>query len=71
MCLAVPGEIISINKKNAKINFNGIFSIVDISFINNPKIKEYVLVHVGFAIQKISEKEAKETYHILEEIENG
>lgn len=69
MCLAVPGKIVSINGSRARIDFEGLKREADISLIENPMIGEYVLVHVGFAIQKVDKKTAEQTYHILQELE--
>lgn len=70
MCLAVPGKIISIEGEKdglrmAKVSFGGIIKEVCLAWIENPQVGEYVLVHVGFALNKINEKEAEETLHIL------
>jgi hydrogenase expression/formation protein HypC len=71
MCLAVPGKIISIDEtkpelKMAKVDFGGITKDVCIQWLDDVKIGEYVLVHVGFALNKIDEKEAVKTLKILE-----
>ena len=72
MCLAVPGKIIAIDDKEemkmAKVNFGGVIKEVCLDWIENPKIGEYVLVHVGFAINKIDEEDAKETIELLREM---
>lgn len=77
MCLAIPGKIIEIdeNKKQAIIDYgNGTKRKANISFLD-VSINDYVLVHAGFAIQKLDPKEAKETlsifYELLEEGAEG
>ena len=70
MCLAIPGKIISINEnfdelKKAKVSFAGIVKEVCIQWIEEPKIGDYVLVHAGFALNKVDEKEAEETLRIF------
>lgn len=70
MCLAVPGKIVSITSnesglKMAKANFGGVMKEVCVDWIDDPKVGEYVLVHVGFALNKIDEKDALETLEIL------
>jgi len=70
MCLAVPGKIVSIDKSNpelkmAKVDFAGITKNVCIQWVDNLMIGDYVLVHVGFALNKIDEKEAERTLRIL------
>ncbi len=73
MCLAVPGKIVSIDEsseqmKMAKVNFGGVIKEVCLDWIEEPKVGEYVLVHVGFAINKIDEADAKETIELLREM---
>ena len=73
MCLAVPGKIISIDNSDkmvsmAKVNFGGVVKEVCLDWIENPQIGEYVLVHVGFAINKIDEADAKETIDLLRQM---
>ena len=69
MCLAIPGKIIEVKKdKKATVDFGGVKRSVDTTFIEAPKVGEYVLVHVGCAIQKVEEASAKETYRLLYEI---
>ncbi len=65
MCLAIPGKIESINEKKAVVNFNGIKRKADLSFLTDAQIGDWVLVHVGFAIQKVQEDVAHETYRLL------
>ncbi|MBM3281779.1 MAG: HypC/HybG/HupF family hydrogenase formation chaperone [Candidatus Diapherotrites archaeon] len=69
MCLAIPGKIVSIDGKHAIVDFGGIRRKADISFIENPAVGEYLLVHVGFGIQKVDAEVARETYRLLAEVE--
>lgn len=67
MCLAIPGKVIEIDdsKKNAIIDYgNGTKRKANISFLD-VSVNDYVLVHAGFAIQKVDPKEAKETLNIF------
>ena len=68
MCLAIPGKIISIENDNAIVDYNGIKKSANISFIDC-KINDFVLVHVGFAIQVVDEESARKTYSLLDEAE--
>lgn len=73
MCLAVPGKIVSIDDSNpelkmAKVNFGGIMKDICIQWLDNIKIGDYVLAHVGFALNKIDEKDAEETIEILKQM---
>ncbi len=70
MCLAVPGKVTSIDESNpelkmAKVNFNGVTKDICIQWLSDVKIDDYVLVHVGFALNTIDEKDAIETIQIL------
>lgn len=67
MCLAIPGKIIEINDKKdqAIIDYgNGTKRKANISLLE-VSINDYVLVHAGFAIQKVDPKEAKETLNVF------
>lgn len=65
MCLALPGKIETIEGKKAVVNFGGIKRRVDLSFLEDAVADEWVLVHVGFALQKIDEASAHEAYRLL------
>ena len=64
MCLAVPGIIKSIYGNLAKVDIMGIEKNVDIELIENPKIKDYILIHAGFGIEKID----REYFHYLQKV---
>jgi len=73
MCLAVPGKVVSIDETNpelkmAKVNFSGVSKEVCIQWLPDVNIGDYVLVHVGFALNKIDEKDAQDTLRILREM---
>jgi len=73
MCLAVPGKIISIDENNpklimAKVNFAGVTKDICIQWIDEPKVGEYILAHVGFALNRIDEEDAEETIKLLKEM---
>ena len=68
MCLAIPCKIIEINDSGAVIDVNGVKGEASLLLIEEPKIGEYVIVHAGFAIQKMDEKEAMESLKMLHEI---
>lgn len=68
MCLAVPVKIEEINGNIAIASTGGVKRKIGIDLTPDVKIGEYVLLHAGFAIGKISEKDAKETLELLKEI---
>ena len=74
MCLAVPGKIVEIYKSNdllmGKIDFGGIIREACLAYVPEAKIGDYTIIHVGFALNLIDEKEAMETLALLEEISN-
>ena len=70
MCLAIPGKIIKIDKKreHATVDYgDGTKRKINVTLVD-VKIDDYVLVHAGFAIEKLNEKEAMETLEIFREI---
>ena len=69
MCLGIPGKIVSIRGDLAEVDFGGVAR--EVSLLLCPEVHEgdYVLVHVGFAIQRLEEKEALETLALLSEME--
>ena len=61
MCWSVPGKITEINNNLAKVEISGIERDVALDLISEAKEGEYVLVHAGYAIQKVDEDRAKFT----------
>ncbi|RLI64088.1 MAG: HypC/HybG/HupF family hydrogenase formation chaperone [Candidatus Asgardarchaeum californiense] len=68
MCLAVPGKVVEIKGDKAIVDFGGIKREVIVSLLENVQIGEYVIVHAGFAIERLNEEEAKETLRLLDEM---
>lgn len=62
MCLAIPGKIIKLNDDGitALVDFDGIQQNVIIALLMNPELGKYVIVHAGYAIEQMNEKEAME-----------
>jgi len=69
MCLAVPLEIIEINGSDALVQRDGIRRNVRIDFIKNPRPGDWVLVHAGFAIEKVDHQTAMENTEAAKELE--
>ncbi|MBS7653806.1 MAG: HypC/HybG/HupF family hydrogenase formation chaperone [Candidatus Bathyarchaeia archaeon] len=68
MCLAVPAKILEINGDLAKVDFGGgVMREVNIMLVD-ARVGDYVLVHAGYAIQVLDEKEAEETLMLWREI---
>jgi hydrogenase expression/formation protein HypC len=73
MCLAVPGKIVSIEGadpifRSGKVNFGGIIKQINLAYVPEAKIGDYVLVHVGFAISTIDEAEAQQVFEYLRQM---
>jgi hydrogenase expression/formation protein HypC len=69
MCLSVPAMIKKIDGENAKVETGGNEYDASIMMLDDVKVGDYVLVHTGFALQKISEEEAMETFKLINELE--
>ena len=73
MCLAVPGKILSIEGtdpvfRSGKVSFGGVQKQINLAYVPEAKVGDYVLVHVGFAISTIDEAEAEEVFEYLREM---
>jgi hydrogenase expression/formation protein HypC len=74
MCLAIPGKIESIEGidpvlRSGKVNFGGILKTVNLAYVPEAKIGDYVIVHVGFAISIVDEEEARQVFAYLKEMD--
>ena len=67
MCLAIPSKIIKIEDNVATIDVDGVRREASLLLIEDPKIGDYVIVHAGFAINKLNEEDAKESLKLLRE----
>ncbi len=72
MCLAVPGRVLSVHELDgqtmAQVDFGGVRKEVCLAYIPDVQIGEYVIVHVGFAIQRLDETSALETLANFEKL---
>ena len=74
MCLAVPGRITSIQGEDplsrcGRIDFGGVFKEASLAFVPEAKVGEYVIVHAGFALSRLDEKEAQQVFQYLNEMQ--
>ena len=68
MCLAVPARVKELLPDNmAKIDLGGIEQEVSLDLVDGVGVDDYVIVHVGYALQKLDEKEAQETLDVIAE----
>ena len=68
MCLAIPAKIISIKNNTAKVNIAGVTRQADVRLLKTARVGDYILIHAGFAIEKINTKEAIETLKLWKSI---
>jgi hydrogenase expression/formation protein HypC len=70
MCLGIPGKVTeTYNEHNVlmgKVDFGGVFKRVCLEHVPDAKIGDYVIVHVGFALSRIDEEEARQIFTFLE-----
>ena len=71
MCLAVPGRILSLEHPTALVDFGGVTRAVMTLLLDGLAVGDYVLVHAGFAIQRLEASEASEVLALLEQIPDG
>jgi len=68
MCLAIPGKIVNIDGNSALIDFDGIKQKVIIALIQDPEVGKFVIVHAGYAIEMMDEKDALESIEQWKEL---
>jgi len=73
MCLAIPGKIESIEEgdpltRKGRVNFGGIVKEAWLAYVPEVQVGDYVIVHVGFAISRVNEDEARRTFEYLEQM---
>ena len=73
MCLAIPGKILEITDndpimRTGKVSFGGIVKDINLAYVPEAGVDDYVIVHAGFAISQLDEKEADEVFGYLKEI---
>ncbi|MCX5696718.1 MAG: HypC/HybG/HupF family hydrogenase formation chaperone [Candidatus Omnitrophica bacterium] len=68
MCLGIPMKVIKINDDFAQVESGRLLRTINIQMLPNVKTGDYVIVHAGFAIEKLDPKRAKETLRLLDEI---
>lgn len=73
MCLAIPGKIISVAgdeplQRSGRVSFGGVVKDVNLAYVPDAGVGDYVIVHVGFALSKVDEEEAKQVFQYLREM---
>ena len=68
MCLAIPAKVIKIEGPKATVEMAGVSRETSIAMLSNIQIGDYVLIHAGYAIQRLDEDEALETLRMFDQI---
>jgi hydrogenase expression/formation protein HypC len=68
MCLSIPGKVITIENDFAEVSVGGTIVKIGMQMVDDVQEGDYVLVHAGFALQKINEEEALITLQLLREM---
>lgn len=68
MCLGIPARIVKINDSVAEVAIGGVTKEASLDLLEEARVGDYVILHAGFAIQKLSEEDAKETLQMLAEM---
>ncbi len=69
MCLGIPARIVSLGEAfRAEVEIGGIRREVDLTLVPESKVGDYVLIHVGYAIERIDEAEAMETLALIQQM---
>ncbi len=71
MCLAIPMKIKKINGRSADCEAGGLTQSIRVDFLEDARPGDYVMVHAGFAIQKMTEAEALKNLKLLEDIRHA
>ncbi|MEK6675812.1 MAG: HypC/HybG/HupF family hydrogenase formation chaperone [Planctomycetota bacterium] len=69
MCLGIPGRILSVQEgdlRSGRVEFGGVTKDVCLAYVPEAVVGDYVIVHVGFAISRLDEEQAKQTWTYLE-----
>jgi hydrogenase expression/formation protein HypC len=74
MCLAIPGQILSIGgdapwQRAGRVSFGGIVKEVNLAFVPEAQVGDFVIVHVGVAISRVDEGEARRVFDFLREMD--
>ena len=70
MCLAIPAEVVAITEdgQSATVSLDGVRKDISLALVTDARIGDYVLVHVGYALNKISPEEAQHTLDLMAEL---
>jgi hydrogenase expression/formation protein HypC len=74
MCLAIPGKVLAVTgedtlTRTGKVSFGGVVKDVSLAYVPEAAVGDYVVVHVGFALSKVDEAEARQVFEYLKQID--
>jgi hydrogenase expression/formation protein HypC len=71
MCLSVPARVVSVDGEMAEVSVGGAIFRAGLQMVENVIVGDYVLLHAGFAIEKLNEEDALETLRLLKEMDDA
>lgn len=71
MCLSLPARVISVSGDVAEVSVGGAVFSAGLQMVQDVAVGDYILLHAGFAIEKLSEEEALETLRLLKEMDDA
>jgi hydrogenase expression/formation protein HypC len=70
VCLSIPARVVSVSGDMAEVSVGGALFTAGLQMVENVGVGDYVLLHAGFAIEKLREEDALETLRLLKEIDD-
>lgn len=71
MCLAIPAKVISVDGTSARVSIEDVEYTASLLLLDNVKPGDFIMLHAGFAIEKVDPDEAAETLRLLNEVEKN
>nr|HDO80633.1 HypC/HybG/HupF family hydrogenase formation chaperone [Candidatus Bathyarchaeota archaeon] len=68
MCLGVPAKVLEVRGEKAIVDFGGVVREAFITLLDDVRVGDYVMIHTGYAIEKLKPEEAEETLKLLREV---
>ena len=70
MCLAIPAEVTGLLPDDmARVNIDGVGKVISVTLVENVKVGDYVIVHVGYALARLDREEARRTLDLLAQLD--
>jgi len=68
MCVGIPGKVVSIQGRNARVEVGGAIRDIALDLLDGVSVGDYIIAHAGFAIHRLEEEEAQKTLEIIREL---